>query len=132
LRRDHARQRRLPGARRAPQDHRGHAIGADDLLEQAPLADELRLPDHLAEAARSHPLRERHALGIALARVIEEVHETPRTVAGRPEMARTAKSRRPAGAKRRRRPTGTRRPATGSRAKVRSTVATRFWEGGPI
>src|SRR5690606_12588755 len=52
-----------------------------------------------------------------------------RIASAAPPVRPASNNRRPAGAKRRRRPTGPRRPATGSRAKVRSTVAKRFWEG---
>ena len=53
----------LAGARRAPQQQRGKVAPSDAPAQGTSLADEVFLPDKLLEVPRSHPGRERLALG---------------------------------------------------------------------
>ena len=57
--RDQARERRLAGAGRAPEDDRLQAILLDRAAQRTPRADERLLPDELVQGPRPHPLRER-------------------------------------------------------------------------
>ena len=61
--RDHIRQRRLAGARRAPQHHAGHAIGVERPAQRAAGRQQVVLTHDLVQAARPHAGRERHARG---------------------------------------------------------------------
>ncbi len=61
LLRDDARERRLPGAGRPPQDHRRRLVGLDRAPQRAAGPDDLLLADELVERARPHPRGERLA-----------------------------------------------------------------------
>ena len=61
LLRDDARERRLAGSGRSPQDHRRNLIGLDRAAQRAARADDLLLADELFERARPHARRERLA-----------------------------------------------------------------------
>jgi hypothetical protein len=52
-------ERRLSAARRSPQQQGRQGSALDEHAERCARADELAVPDHLLEAARSHPIRQR-------------------------------------------------------------------------
>ena len=55
---EHARERRLARSRRAPEDHRRNPVGGDRARQELALTDEVLLPSHVGERARTHPLGE--------------------------------------------------------------------------
>ena len=63
LRGEEAGEAGLARARRAPQQQRGEVAAGDAPAQRTSLADEVLLPDELLEVPRSHPGRERLALG---------------------------------------------------------------------
>ena len=57
--RDDARERRLAGAGRAPEDDRLQEVALDRLAQRLPGREQFLLADELVERARPHPLGER-------------------------------------------------------------------------
>src|SRR2546430_8834705 len=51
-------ERGLPGARRAPEDARGHVPATDQLAQGLARAEQLLLAEELFERARAHPSRQ--------------------------------------------------------------------------
>ena len=69
---------RLPGARRAPQDHRVKVARLDGGAEQSPGPEQVRLANELVERLRPHPLGQRGRFAPALARrLLEQLHAAP-------------------------------------------------------
>src|SRR5438067_308975 len=56
---DDPRQRRLPRARRPPEDHRGDAVALDGVAEEASLAEEVLQADDVIERGWAEALGER-------------------------------------------------------------------------
>ena len=89
---DHPRQRRLAGARRAPQDDRSQPVVLDRLAQRPSRPEQRLLADDLVEGARTHPLGERRGridgVGLGLADrwlvVGEQIHQAclPRPMRG--------------------------------------------------
>ena len=72
---DQARQRRLAGARRSPQDDRLQQVAIDHLAQRPAGRDHIVLADDLVERARTHALGQRHGLGVdGRRRVVEQAH----------------------------------------------------------
>ncbi len=61
--RDEARERRLAGARRSPEDHRVHLAGLDETPERLPLSQQVPLADELVQGPRTHAIGERAVTG---------------------------------------------------------------------
>jgi hypothetical protein len=60
--RDHARERRLAGSGRPPQDQRRQPIALDELAQRLTARKQRLLPDDLVDAARAHALGERRGV----------------------------------------------------------------------
>ena len=70
---DDARERRLAAPRRAPEDHRAHAVGGDRLGQERLRPEHVLLADEVGERLRPHAVGERRpALGALLRRRGEE------------------------------------------------------------
>ena len=65
---EHPGQRRLPGPRRAVEDHRVRLAGLDRRAQRARRAEQVRLADELLERPRAHPRGQRQILGRRRAR----------------------------------------------------------------
>ena len=76
---DDARQRRLAGARRSPEDDRLQAIALDRFAQRLAGREQLLLADELVERARTHALGERRQVdrsaGLAGRVVGEQIHQ---------------------------------------------------------
>ena len=62
--RDDARQRRLAGARRTPEDDRLQQIALDRFAQRFARREQLLLSDELLERARAHAFRQRRRRGL--------------------------------------------------------------------
>ena len=60
-------ERRLAGARRAPEDDRLQQVALDGLAQRLARRQQVLLADELVEGPRAHPLGERHAAAFGLA-----------------------------------------------------------------
>ena len=78
-RREQARERRLAGPRRAPQDQRRQVAGRERALEQLAGREQVALAHDLLDRARPHALGERLAALLLLGRVGEQLHR-PRSL----------------------------------------------------
>ena len=61
--RDEARERRLAGARRSPEDHRVHLAGLYETPERLPISQQVPLADELVQGPRTHAIGERAVTG---------------------------------------------------------------------
>ena len=88
VRREQGGERRLPGARRSPEDHRVEVARLDGDAKEPPGSEEMRLADELVEALRPHPLGEGRRLAPTLARRLLEQLHAARPLASRPVVRR--------------------------------------------
>ena len=80
--REQARQRRLAGAGRAPEDHRVQRAAVERLPQRPARAEQVRLSDELVERARTHPLGQRRARQRRV--VVGEERAAHRSIRSRP------------------------------------------------